>query len=391
MFLEFFLMLKADGLPVSLKEFLALLEALKKGLGKMNVEQFYYLSRSILIKREQHLDRFDQIFAHYFKGTELIPNQIFGDIPADWLKKQMELFLTPEEMAELEALGGLDELMKRFQELMKEQGERHEGGNKWIGTGGTSPFGAYGYNPAGFRIGQEGSRHRRAVKVWDKRQFMNLDDQRELDTRNLKMALRRLRVITREGVANELDLDDTIRKTSDSGGILDLQFQAAKMNRVKVLLFFDIGGSMDDHIDLCSRLFTAAKYEFKHMEYFYFHNCLYESVWKNNNRRWQERISTWDVLHKYNSDYRVIVVGDASMSPYEINYPGGSVEHNNEEAGAIWLDRLKTQYPHIAWLNPVPKEYWKYTQSIGMLDRFFENKMYPMTVAGIEEAMREIV
>lgn len=384
-------MLKGDGIPVSLKEFLALLEALNKGLGKMSVNEFYYLSRSILIKREQHLDRFDQIFSHYFKGTELIPNQIFGDIPEDWLKKQMELFLTPEEMAELEALGGLDELMKRFQELLKEQQERHEGGNKWIGTGGTSPFGANGYNPAGFRIGQEGSRHRRAVKVWDKRRYMNLDDSRELDTRNLKMALRRLRVITREGVQDELDLDDTIRKTSDSGGILDLQFQASKMNRVKVLLFFDIGGSMDDHIDLCSRLFSAAKYEFKHMEHFYFHNCLYESVWKNNNRRWQEKIPTWDVLHKYNSDYRVIVVGDASMSPYEINYPGGSVEHTNEEAGAIWLDRFKTQYPHIAWLNPVPKEYWKYTQSIGMLERFFENKMYPMTVAGIEEAMREIV
>lgn len=391
MFLEFFLMLKADGLPVSLKEFLALLEALKKGLGKMQVEQFYYLSRSILIKREQHLDRFDQIFSHYFKGTELIPNQIFGDIPADWLKKQMELFLTPEEMAELEALGGLDELMKRFKELMKEQGERHEGGNKWIGTGGTSPFGAYGFNPAGFRIGQDGSRHRRAVKVWDQRQYMNLDDTRELDTRNLKMALRRLRVITREGIADELDLDDTIRKTSDSGGILDLQFQPSKLNRVKVLLFFDIGGSMDDHIDLCSRLFSAAKHEFKHLEYFYFHNCLYESVWKNNQRRWRERIPTWDVFHKYNSDYRVIIVGDASMSPYEINYPGGSVEHSNEEAGAIWLDRLKTQYPHIAWLNPVPQEYWKYTQSIGMLERFFEHKMYPMTVAGIEEAMREIV
>lgn len=384
-------MLKGDGIPVSLKEFLALLEALNKGLGKMSVNEFYYLSRSILIKREQHLDRFDQIFSHYFKGTELIPNQIFGEIPEDWLKKQMELFLTPEEMAELEAFGGLDELMKRFQELLKEQQERHEGGNKWIGTGGKSPFGANGYNPAGFRIGQEGSRHRRAVKVWDKRRYMNLDDSRELDTRNLKMALRRLRVITREGVQDELDLDDTIRKTSDSGGILDLQFQASKMNRVKVLLFFDIGGSMDDHIDLCSRLFSAAKYEFKHMEHFYFHNCLYESVWKNNNRRWQEKIPTWDVLHKYNSDYRVIVVGDASMSPYEINYPGGSVEHTNEEAGAIWLDRFKTQYPHIAWLNPVPKEYWKYTQSIGMLERFFENKMYPMTVAGIEEAMREIV
>jgi len=391
MFLEFFLLLKTDGIPVTLREFLDLLEALKKGLAGNKVEQFYYLSRSTLIKREIHLDRFDQLFSHFFKGTELIPNEVFAPIPDDWLRKQFERFMTPEEMAEIEAMGGLNALMDRFKELMKEQQERHEGGNKWIGTGGTSPFGAYGYNPEGFRVGQEGSRHRRAVKVWDERSFQNLDDSRELDTRNLKMALRRLRVFTREGVADELDLDDTIRKTSDSGGMLDLQFVPSKANRVKVLLFFDVGGSMDDHIELCSRLFSAARYEFKHMEYFYFHNCLYESVWRDNSRRWRERVPTWDVLHKYNSDYRVIIVGDASMSPYEINYPGGSVEHSNQEPGGVWLQRIKDQYPHIAWLNPVPKPYWRYTQTIGMLQRFFEDRMYPMTVAGIEEAMRDIV
>lgn len=391
MFLDFFLMLKADGLPVTMKELLLLLEALQKGLGNYSVDTFYYLSRSILIKREQHLDRFDQLFGHFFKGMEYIPNELFGDIPEDWLRKQIELHLTEEEKAELEALGGLDELMKRFRELMEEQGERHQGGDKWIGTGGKSPFGAFGYNPAGFRIGQGESRHRRAVKVWDQRAYRNFDDSRELDTRNLKMALRRLRVFTREGVADELDLDDTIRKTSDNAGLLDLQFVPSKQNRVKVLLFLDVGGSMDDHIELCSRLFSAARYEFKNLEHFYFHNCLYESVWRDNSRRWKEKIPTWEVFHKYNSDYRVIVVGDASMSPYEINYPGGSVEHHNEEAGAIWLDRLKDRYPHFAWLNPIPEPYWRYTQSIGMLQRFFDDRMYPLTVKGIETAMREIV
>lgn len=391
MFLEFFLLLKTDGIPVTLREFLDLLEAVKKGLAGNRVEQFYHLARATLIKREIHLDRFDQLFSHYFKGTELIPNEVLSPIPEDWLRKQFERFLTEEEKAKLESLGGLNEMMERFKELMKEQQERHAGGNKWIGTGGTSPFGAYGYNPEGFRIGQEGSRHRRAVKVWDERNFQNLDDSRELDTRNLKMALRRLRVFTREGVADELDIDDTIRKTSDSGGLLDLQFVPNKANRVKVLIFFDVGGSMDDHIELCSRLFSAARYEFKHMEYFYFHNCLYESVWRDNKRRWREKVPTWDVLHKYNSDYRVIIVGDASMSPYEINYPGGSVEHSNQEPGGVWLERLKNQFPHIAWLNPVPKPYWPYTQTIGMLKHFFDDRMYPMTVAGIEEAMRSIV
>lgn len=391
MFIDFFLLLKGHGLPVTLKEFLVLLEAIQKGLGQYSVEEFYRLSRTILIKRQQHLDKFDQLFGYYFQGMELIPDEVFRDIPEDWLRKNMEKYLSEEEMAMIEAMGGLEALMERFKELLEEQQERHEGGNKWIGTGGTSPFGAYGYNPEGFRIGQEGSRHRRAIKVWDKREYRNLDDDVELNTRNIKVALKRLRVFTREGVADELDMDDTIRRTADNAGILDLQLVPSKLNRVKILLLFDIGGSMDDHIELCAQLFSAAKYEFKHMEYFYFHNCLYEYVWRDNSRRHSERMPTFDIFHKYNSDYRVIVVGDASMSPYEITYPGGSVEHYNDEPGIVWLQRLRERYPHIAWLNPVPKEYWKYTQSIGMLEQVFEGNMHPLTINGITEAVKSIL
>ncbi len=390
MFIDFFLLLRTHGLPVSLKEFLAFLEALQHQLAGMEVQQFYFLARTILIKREQHLDKFDQLFSHYFKGTEYIPEPDLSSIPAEWLRKQMERFMTEEEKQMVEALGGWDKLMERFRELMEEQKERHQGGNKWIGTGGTSPFGAYGYNPEGYRIGQEGSRHRRAVKVWDQREFRNLDNDVELDTRNMKLALRRLRVFTREGVADELDLPGTIRKTSDNAGLLDLQMVPSKQNRVKVLIFFDIGGSMDDHIEQCERLFSAAKYEFKHLEYFYFHNCLYESVWKDNRRRHSNRIPTFEVLHKYNSDYRVIIVGDASMSPYEITYPGGSVEHYNDEPGHVWLSRLLERYPHTAWLNPVPTQLWRYTQSIGMLRELFEDRMYPLTLQGITDAMAAV-
>ncbi|MEM1000755.1 MAG: VWA domain-containing protein, partial [Bacteroidota bacterium] len=292
MFLDFFLLLKQHGLPVTLKEHLVLLEALEKGLGGMRVESFYYLARTILIKREKHLDKFDMLFSHYFRGMDLIPDEVFTDIPEEWLRKNLELFLGPEEMAQIEALGGLEALMERFKELMAEQKERHEGGNKWIGTGGRSPFGAYGYNPEGFRIGQEGSRHRRAVKVWDQRMFRNLADDVELNTRNMKMALRHLRVFTREGIADELDLETTIRKTSENAGLLELEMVPARQNRVKVLLFLDVGGSMDDHIRTCEELFSAAKYEFKHLEYYYFHNCLYESVWQDNYRRFSERIPT---------------------------------------------------------------------------------------------------
>jgi hypothetical protein len=388
MFLDFFILLKTHGLPVSLKEHLVLLEALSKGLGGMKVDEFYFLSRTILIKREQHLDKFDMLFSHYFKDMELIPDSVFADIPDEWLRKNLELFLTPEEMAMIEAMGGPEALRERFKQLMEEQKERHEGGNKWIGTGGRSPFGAYGYNPEGYRIGQEGSRHRRAIKVWDQRNFRNLADDVELNTRNMKMALRNLRVFTREGRDEELDLETTIRKTSDNAGLLELEMVPSRKNRVKVLLFFDIGGSMDDHIRTCEELFSAAKHEFKHLEYYYFHNCLYESVWKDNHRRFTERIPTFEVLNKFNRDYRVIVIGDASMSPYEIMYPGGSVEHFNDEAGVVWLERLREQFRRIVWLNPVPKENWSYTQSIGILRQIFEDQMFPLTLEGLADAMK---
>lgn len=390
MFIDFFLLLKANGLPVSIREHLTLLEALKIGEAEFSLEDFYHLSRATLIKKEQHFDRFDMLFGHYFKGMELIPNQALRDIPEDWLRKNLEKLLSEEEKAMIEAMGGIEALMERFRQLMEEQNERHEGGNRWIGTGGTSPFGAYGYNPEGFRIGQEGSRHRRAVKVWDKRQFRNLSDDVELNTRNIKLALRRLRIFTREGVADELDLETTVRKTSENAGLLELQMVPSKKNRVKVLLFFDIGGSMDDHIRECEELFSAARHEFKHMEYFYFHNCLYETVWKDNNRRYSDRLLTMEVLNKYNKDYRVIVVGDASMSPYEITYQGGSVEHYNDEPGLVWLQRLRKQFPHIVWLNPVPKEHWGYTQSIKMLEQLFEGEMFPLTIAGLTDAMKKL-
>lgn len=390
MFLDFFLLLKSHGLPVTLKEHLVLLEALDKGLAEYSVDEFYHLSKTILIKKEQHLDRFDMLFGHYFQGMDLIPDELFREIPEDWLRKNLEKMLSEEEMAMIEAMGGLEALMERFKELLAEQQERHEGGNRWIGTGGTSPFGAYGFNPEGFRIGQEGSRMRRAVKVWDQRAFRNLDGNMELNTRNIKLALKRLRVFTREGAPDELDIDKTIRRTSDNAGLLELEMVPSKQNRVKVLLFFDIGGSMDDHVYLCEQLFSAAKHEFKNLEFYYFHNCLYEFVWKDNARRYSERIPTFELLNKYNRDYRVIVVGDASMSPYEIMYPGGSVEHYNDEAGVVWLQRLKDQYKHLIWLNPVPEELWKYTQSIGMLKDFFEDEMYPLTLEGLTKAMKSL-
>jgi uncharacterized protein len=388
MFLDFFLLLKNDGLPVTINEFLTLLEALYSEIVEYNVDDFYYLSRSVLIKHEQHIDRFDVLFGRYFRGIETIDNEQFMKIPEEWLRRGMKRILTEEDMALIKAMGGLDKLMERLKELMDEQKKRHAGGSKWIGTGGTSPFGAYGYNPEGIRIGQTESRNRRAVKVWDKREFKNLDDSVELNTRNMKMALRKLRLLTREGREEELDLDKTIEKTSKNAGVLELEMIPSRKNNVKVLLFLDVGGSMDDHIEICAQLFSAAKYEFKHLEYFYFHNCLYESVWRDNARRWDERIPTFEVLHKYNSDYKVILVADASMSPWELLYPNGSVEHNNDEAGFTWLTRLKTQYPHIVWLNPVPVDYWRYMQSIQMLREFLENRMYPLTPAGIQDAIR---
>ena len=390
MFLDFFLLLKNDGIPVTIKEYLTLLEALDEGIAEYSVDDFYYLSRTSLIKHEHHLDRFDLLFGYYFEGVEKIDTEEFMKIPEDWLRKSFVNALTDEEKELIKGMGGLDKLLERLKELMKEQKQRHQGGNKWIGTGGTSPFGAYGYNPEGIRIGQDESRHRRAVKVWDKREFKDLDDGVELQTRNMKMALRRLRILTREGTSEELDLDKTIDKTSRNAGYLEIEMVPAKKNNVKVLLFLDIGGSMDDHIELCSRLFSAAKYEFKHLEHYYFHNCLYEFVWKNNKRRWQEAIPTFEVFNKYNSDYKVIIVGDASMSPYELLYQNGSVEHNNDEAGFVWLDRLKSRYPDIVWLNPVPVPQWKYTESIGMVKEFMKDRMFPLTLSGLQKAIRAL-
>ena len=390
MFLDFFLLLKNDGIPVTIREYLTFLEALDEGIAEYSVDDFYYLSRTSLVKHEHHLDRFDLLFKYYFEGVEKIDTEEFMKIPEDWLRKSFVNALTDEEKGLIKSMGGLDKLLERLRELMKEQKKRHQGGNKWIGTGGTSPFGAYGFNPEGIRIGQEESRHRRAVKVWDKREFRDLDDGVELQTRNMKMALRRLRVLTREGVDEELDLDRTIDRTSRNAGFLELEMVPAKKNNVKVLLFLDIGGSMDDHIELCSRLFSAAKYEFKHLEHYYFHNCLYESVWKNNRRRWQEAIPTFQVLHTYNSDYKVIVVGDASMSPYELLYQNGSVEHNNDEPGFTWLERLKNHYPDIVWLNPVPVKQWKYTESIGMVKEFMKDRMFPMTLSGLQQAIKAL-
>lgn len=390
MFLDFFLLLKHDGIPVTIREYLTFLEALDEGIAEYNVDDFYYLSRTSLIKHEHHLDRFDLLFKYFFEGVEKIDTEEYMKIPEDWLRKSFVNALTDEDKELIKSMGGLDKLLERLRELMKEQKKRHQGGNKWIGTGGTSPFGAYGYNPEGIRIGQDESRHRRAVKVWDKREFRDLDDGVELQTRNMKMALRRLRILTREGVDEELDLDRTIDKTSRNAGFLELEMVPAKKNNVKVLLFLDIGGSMDDHIELCSRLFSAAKYEFKHLEHYYFHNCLYESVWKNNRRRWQEAIPTFQVLHTYNSDYKVIVVGDASMSPYELLYQNGSVEHNNDEPGFVWLDRLKSHYPDIVWLNPVPVKQWKYTESIGMVKEFMKDRMFPLTLSGLQQAIKAL-
>jgi len=390
MFLDFFLLLKNDGIPVTIKEYLTLLEALDKDVVDHSVDDFYYLSRSALIKHEQHIDRFDQLFGHYFKGVELISNEEFMKIPEDWLRKNFENVLSDEERELIKSMGNLDELMDRLREIMEKQKGRHQGGDRWLGTGGTSPFGAYGYNPAGIRIGQNESRHRKAVKVWDKREFRDLDDSVELQTRNMKMALRRLRILTREGQKEEVDLEGTIEKTSKNAGFLELEMVPEKKNNVKVIMLFDIGGSMDDHVELCSRLFSAAKYEFKHLEFYYFHNCVYERLWKNNARRWQEQIPAFEVLHKYNSDYKCIVVGDASMSPWELMYPNGSVEHHNEEPGFQWMQRIKEHFPYTVWLNPVPLEDWKWTESIGMLREFFEDRMFPMTLSGINSAVKAL-
>ncbi|MGN6537406.1 MAG: vWA domain-containing protein [Mesorhizobium sp.] len=392
MFLPFFLELKAAKVPVSLREYLTLLEGLEAGLVDYDVEGFYYLARSALVKDERHIDRFDQVFSHVFKGLEALSGETGVDVanlPEDWLRRLAEKHLTDEEKKLVEALGGFDKLMETLKQRLEEQKDRHQGGSKWIGTAGTSPFGAHGYNPEGIRIGQHESRHHRAVKVWDKREFKNFDDTVELGTRNIKVALKRLRRWVREGADEEFDLPGTIHATAEHG-YLDVRTRPERRNAVKLLMFFDVGGSMDDHIKAVEELFSAARAEFRHMEYFYFHNCLYEGVWKDNRRRLSETLPTFDVLNKYGPDYKVVFVGDASMSPYEIATPGGSVEHWNKEAGTVWLTRVLDQWPHAVWLNPTPEKYWGYTHSIGMVRELFAGRMYALTLAGLEAATKEL-
>ncbi len=390
MLIEFFYELRDNGLKPSVTEYLTLLEALDAHVPGMSVENFYYLSRASLIKDETLFDRFDQVFAHYFDGIEKVTEDLQTDIPADWLERMNQLEISEEQKAQIEAMGGWDKLMETLKKRLEEQGERHEGGSKWIGTAGTSPFGAYGYNPKGIRIGQDGSRHRRAVKVWDKREFANLDSSQEIGTRNIKMALRKLRQFARQGAEEELDMDDTIRSTAKNAGYLDLKMRPERHNAVKLLLFLDVGGSMDDHVATVETLFSAARAEFKHLEYYYFHNFPYEGLWQDNRRRRTNARSTWDITHGYGKDYKAIFVGDATMSPYEIAYPGGSVEHWNEEAGAMWLNRLLQAFPDAVWLNPEPAERWDYTPSIKMTRELMGDRMYGMTLDGLEQAIAEL-
>ncbi|SSC72025.1 unnamed protein product [Ciceribacter sp. T2.26MG-112.2] len=392
MFIPFFLKLKEAKIPVTLREFLALLEGMEKGLADFDTEAFYFLARTALIKDERHIDRFDRVFSEMFGGLEAISGAEGVEtvpIPEEWLKKLAEKHLSEEDKKLVEALGGFDKLMETLRQRLAEQEGRHQGGSKWIGTAGTSPFGAYGYNPEGVRIGQHESRHRRAVKVWDKREFRNLDDTVELGTRNIKVALRRLRRFIREGAADEFDLSGTIRATAEHG-YLDVKTQPERRNAVKLLMFFDIGGSMDDHVRTVEELFSAARSEFRHMDYFYFHNCPYERVWKDNRRRMAEVIGTDEIIRTFGPDYRLIFVGDASMSPYEILQPGGSVEHWNTEAGAVWIDRLTSHFRRSLWINPLRQDYWGYTQSVGMIRQLMGNRMYPLTLGGLEEAAREL-
>ncbi len=388
MLIDFFFKLKSHKLPVSIKEFLTLLEALQKGVIGSSVDDFYYLARTTMVKDESNFDKFDRAFAEFWEGVEAIPG-IEAQIPLEWLLKQAELTLSDEEKKMIESLGGWDKLMETLKKRLEEQKERHQGGNKWIGTGGTSPFGAYGFNPEGIRIGQKGSRNRSAVKVWDQREYQNLDDSVELGTRNIKVALRRLRRFARQGAPEEFDLDTTISSTARKA-YLDIHMRPERRNTVKVLLLLDIGGSMDDHVKLCQEMFSAAKTEFKHLEYFYFHNCLYDFVWKDNRRRHAERTRTWDLLHKYGHDYKVIFVGDATMSPYEILQPGGSIEYYNEEAGAVWLKRVTDVYQRCVWLNPEPEEIWGYRQSVQVMKELMGGRMYPTTMGGLEQAMKTL-
>jgi uncharacterized protein with von Willebrand factor type A (vWA) domain len=388
MFFSFLDELRAAGIPASMKEHLVLLEALDRDVIAQRPEEFYYLARATFVKDEGLLDRFDQVFAKVFKGIETSYGVQQTDIPEEWLKAIAEKYLTPEEMEKIKALGSWEEIMETLKKRLEEQKEQHHGGSKWIGTGGTSPYGNSGYNPEGIRIGGQ-SKHKRAIKVWEQREFKNLDNQKELGTRNIKVALRRLRRFARQGAADELDIDATIDGTARQGW-LDIHMRPERHNAVKLLLFLDVGGSMDPHIKLCEELFSAATSEFKHLEFFYFHNCVYEGVWKDNRRRFQERTPTWDVLHKYGHDYKLVIVGDAAMSPYEVTHPGGSVEHMNEEAGAVWLQRLTHVYPAAVWLNPVPEAHWNYSQSGRLIRQLMSDRMYPLTLAGLDDAMRTL-
>jgi len=389
MFISFFLELRAAKVPASLREFLTLMEAMQRRVARFDIDEFYFLARATLVKDERHLDRFDRVFGHCFNGIET-PADPQAELPEEWLRKLGERYLTEEEKAQVEALGGWEKLMETLRQRLAEQQGRHSGGSKWIGTGGTSPFGAHGYNPEGIRIGPKSQGNRTAVKVWDKREFKNLDDTIELGTRNIKLALRRLRQFARQGAELELDLPGTIRSTAHNAGWLDLQMVPERHNAVKLLLFLDVGGSMDDHIRVCEELFSAARGEFKHLEHFYFHNCLYDSVWKDSRRRHVEQIEVMEVLRTYDQTHKVVLVGDASMSPYEIEKEGGSVERWNEEPGQLWMRRLLDAYPKAVWLNPVPEKYWGGTISIGMIRRLMEDRMFPLTLDGIDRAMREL-
>ncbi|MEC7860610.1 MAG: VWA domain-containing protein [Pseudomonadota bacterium] len=390
MLIKFFFMLRAGGLKPSITELLHLLDIMKQGVSEFSVENFYYLARTTMIKDESLYDRFDQVFSAHFSGIERIVNELFSDVPEDWLRKQAELMLSEEERAEIEAMGGFEKLIETLKKRFEEQKDRHQGGNKWIGTAGTSPFGAYGYNPEGVRIGQAGSRHRSAVKVWDKREFRNLDNSVSLGTRGIKIALRQLRKFAREGAADELDIDNTIDRTARNAGLLDLQMVPEKHNSIKILLCLDVGGSMDDHVRICEEVFSAASSEFKNLEYFYFHNFLYENLWKDNRRRHTEQIPVLDIINKYGADYKLVFVGDATMSPYEIAYPGGSIEHWNEESGAVWIQRILKNFQKAIWLNPEPQERWEYTPSIKLTNELMEGRMFPLTINGLSDGIKEL-
>ena len=390
MLVEFFFLLRKALVPVSITEYLTLMQALDRRVASESVDDFYHLARACLVKDERHYDRFDRAFGAHFKGIEELFEDLEMEIPLEWLRLEAEKLLSEEEKSQIEALGGWEALMETLRKRLEEQKERHQGGSKWIGTGGTSPFGAYGYNPEGVRIGQHESRHRKAVKIWDRRDFKNLDSTIELGTRNIKIGLRRLRRFAREGATEELDLDATVRSTAKNAGYLELEMVPERHNAVKVLLFLDVGGSMDDHVRICEELFSATRTEFKNLEYFYFHNFIYESVWKDNRRRYIERIPTVDIMRTYSTDHKVIVVGDASMSPYEVVYPGGSIEHWNEEPGSVWLGRLLRVYPHAIWLNPEPITRWDYTQSTTLIRDLMSERMFPLTLEGLDRAMKEL-